>query len=163
MGNSTSTRTHTRLNLYPCLRVWVLVGMGMGTHGLCGCQNPCRFRPRVPRESTRQGGDDPSRHIDSCLLTRQGGRTSLSRQFLFFDAAGRGQPSPLRRFAFVDMAGREKPSLSYQFAFFDAAGREEPPSCWFVCVGGRMSNGGGEHWQLGKGGRELELHTLQCT
>jgi len=155
MGNSTSTRTHTRLNPYLCLPIWVLVGMGMGTRRLCGCQNPCGFRPRVPRESTRQGGDDPSRRIDSRLLTRQGGRTSLSRWFLFFNAAGRGQPSLLCRFAFVDMAGREKPSLSYQFAFFDAAGREEPPLCRFVCVGGRMSNGGGE--QLGKGGRELEL------
>jgi len=131
MGNLTSTCTHTRLNPYLCLQVWVLVGMGMGTRGLRGCQNPCRFEPQVPCESMRQGGDNPSRHIDSRLLMRQGGRTSLSHRFLFFDAAGRGQPSPLhrfvlRRFAFVNMAGREKPSLSYRFAFFNVAGREEP-------------------------------------
>ena len=104
----------------------MLTGMGMGTRGLRGCQNPCGFEPQVPRESTRQGGDDPSHHIDLRLLTRQGGRTSLSCRFVFFDAAGRGQPSPSHRFAFVDMAGREKPSLLYRFAFFDAAGREEP-------------------------------------
>ena len=98
----------------------------MGTRGLRRCQNPSGFGPQVPRESMRQGGDDPSRHIDSRLLTWQGGRTSLSCRFVFFDVAGREQPSPSHRFTFVDMAGREKPSLSYWFAFFDAAGREEP-------------------------------------
>jgi len=38
MGNSTPTRTHTRGNPYPRSRVWVQPGMGMGTHGLRGCQ-----------------------------------------------------------------------------------------------------------------------------
>ena len=68
MGNSTSTCTHTCLNPYPWARVWVLVGMGMGTRGLRG------FGPRVPRESMRQGGDNPSHRIDSWRGTAGEGR-----------------------------------------------------------------------------------------
>jgi len=90
------------------------------------------------------------------LLTRQGGRTSLSHRFVFFDAAGRGQPSPSRRFAFVNMAGREKPSLSYRFAFFDVAGREEPSDSCVCTVDVKWGRG-----TAGEGMEGVRI-TLQC-
>jgi len=50
------------------------MGMGMGTRGLRGYPNPCGFGPRVARASTRQGGDNPPRRVDSRFSTQQGGR-----------------------------------------------------------------------------------------
>jgi len=62
-------------------------------------------------------------------------KTQRVTGFLFFDAAGRGQPFPSHRFVFVNMAGRVSPSLSYRFMFFDAAGRGQPsPSRQFTFV-----------------------------
>ena len=132
MGNSTSTCTHTCLNLYPCSWVWVLVGLGMGTRGLHG------FRPRVPRESMRQGGDNPSRRIDLCLLMQQGG------------------DNPPRRInsRLSTWQGGRNPPCHIGSRFLTRQGGRNPPSCQFMCVGGRMSIWGE---QLGKGGRELEL------
>ena len=92
-------------------------------------------------------------------------------QFVFVDMAGRNPPchiglcfstwqggdNPLRR---VDLClstwqGGRNPPCYIGSCFLMRQGGRKPPLCWFMCVGSRMSNGGGE--QLGKGGRELEL------
>jgi len=61
-------------NPYPCSWVWVLMGMGMGTRGLC----------RYPNLGC------------TCIDAARRGQPSPSRQFTLVDAAGKVKPSPLK-------------------------------------------------------------------
>jgi len=129
MGNSTSTRTHTCLNPYPCSQIWVLVGMGMGTRRLRGCQNPCRFGPQVPRESTRQRGDDPSRRIDSRLLTWQEGEPPCHVGSCFSTWQGGDNPPHHINSHLLTWQGGRNPPCHIGSCFLTPQGGRNPPSC----------------------------------
>jgi len=64
-------------------------GRGYGYSQVVQVPKPCRSGPWVPRESMRQGGDNPPCHVDSRFSTWQGGRIPPCRVDLFFDVAGR--------------------------------------------------------------------------
>ena len=130
MGNSTSTRTHTRLKPVPVLTGTGFDGYGYGSRGLRGYPNPGGFGPRVARASTRHGGDNPPRRINSRWSTQQGGSNPPRRVDSHFSTQQGGRDPPRH----VDSCRLV---------------------CVCVCVCDGVSNGGGE--QLGRGRRGLEL------
>jgi len=107
--------------------------------------------------STRQGGNNPPCRIDSRLSTWQGGRNPPCHIGSCFSMRQEGDNPPCHVDSrLLTWQGGRNPPCHISSHFLTRQGGRNPPSCRFVCVGSGMSNGGGK--QLGKGGRELELH-----